>query len=344
MLLRLLLLCLLALPLIVPAQGLNGGFEAIHENGNPAGWSKTLTSAASLTADAYSGNKAAKAWVYEYYQSGGWVSITNRLAASADNSSSKLPTQLSGVYKYEGRKQECDPALVQVLATRRNANGGFDTLASGQVELKLSKDYRTFSLPVSQTGRGPAPEFLSVKIEARGHCDWLRGSNCCFLFADDLQFDEAYSAGVPVADNPPATVAAEEKSSVTEPVFIQPMRKRKPLFKRYVLKPGKRAKPVKQKKNKKVRRGKKARKPVPVAPPAEETPSAIPPEIQKEIDRINAAQSDTTPDPAKAAEEIESPDSDAPDQDAPQMNLPDPEAPTPDEDGPEPDPAHSEDD
>lgn len=284
MLNRLLLCFLTSLPLGLFAQGLNGGFEVVHAGGIPAGWARTMENGSSLTADSYAGAKAAKAWVSEYYKSGGWVSTSKPPAAAG------LPTGLTGVYKYEGKKKECDPATVSVTATRRGVEGKIDTLARGETELFLSKKYRSFSLDVNALSGAANAEFLSVRFEANGRCNWHIGERCCYLFTDDLEFNEQFTQKIPVADEDAIDREPEVEEITTEPVFIQPVRKKRKK-RSFILKPGKRKKP------KKVKPGKKA-KPVKKPEGVEVESAPIPTEIQREIDRINAAQNDTTPDPA----------------------------------------------
>lgn len=284
MLNRLLLCFLTCLPFGTFAQGLNGGFEVVHAGGIPAGWSRIMENGSSLTADSYSGVKASKSWVSEFYKSGGWIST------SKPPSTAGLPSGLTGVYKYEGRKKECDPATVSVFATRRNAEGKIDTLAKGETELFLSKNYRTFSLDVNTLSGAADAEFLSVSFQANGRCDWHIGERCCYLFTDDLEFNEQFTNQVPIADEDAIDREPEVEEVLTKPVFIQPVRKkRKKRF--FTLKPGKRKKP------KRVKRGKKPRK-VKKQEGVEVNTAPIPTEIQAEIDRINAAQNDSTPDPA----------------------------------------------
>jgi hypothetical protein len=317
MLNRLLLCFLTCLPLGMFAQGLNGGFEVVHAGGIPAGWARTMDNGSSLTEDAFSGAKAAKAWVSEYYKSGGWISTSKPPSAAG------LPIGLSGVYKYEGRKKECDPATVNIVATRRSTEGRIDTLAQGETELFLSKKYRTFSLDVQALSGAADAEFLSVRFEANGRCDWHIGERCCYLFADDLKFDEQFTLQVPIASEDSIDREPVATEIVTEPVFIQPVRKKRKK-RSFILKPGKRKKPKKVKASKKAskpnRREKKDGIEVESAP--------IPTEIQQEIDRINAAQNDSTPDPA-AIKNVTVPAIESPEQPAEEV-IPD-EIPAPEE-------------
>jgi hypothetical protein len=288
MLNRLILIFLTILPASLFAQGLNGGFEAVHAGGIPAGWARILSGGASLTTDAFEGEKAAKAWVMEYYRSGGWISTSKPPAAAG------LPTGLTGVYKYVGKPKECDPGKVSVYATRRGPGGTMDTLARGETELLLSKKYRNFELSVATPSGGQAAEFLSVRIEAQGRCDWHIGEECCFLFVDGLEFNEQYAGQLPEADPDAVEKAPVPRQAVTEPVFIQPVRKKYKHRCSSVLKPAKyRIKPVKIRK--------KDRQSTPV----EVESAPIPTEVQREIDRINAAQNDSTPDPASIQQEKE---------------------------------------
>jgi hypothetical protein len=205
---RFLLLLLIGLPFWAISQGINGGFETISPNGIPSGWSIADPSGAATTKDAHIGKVAAKAWVYKNYESGIW---SNRLDPSQGNAS-----EVTGYYKYEGDKSECDRATVSYLLGARNAEGQIDTLAWGSTELKVSKDYRKFSLSVSSTGSG-TPEFAHIQIQPNGHCNIHGETNCCFLFVDDVIL--AGSTSVKSAPDPEPMIEEEPEERNPDPVL-----------------------------------------------------------------------------------------------------------------------------
>lgn len=174
---KLLLTLVLGLPLFTCAQGFNGGFESLAPNGIPNGWSIADPSGAATTKDAHLGKVAAKAWVANNYKAGIWTSKSDPSEGNA--------SEVSGYYKYLGERAECNRATVSYLLGARNPDGNIDTLAYGDTELKLSKDYRKFSLSISSQ-RGGTPEFASVQFQPSGHCNEHGASNCCFLFVDDI--------------------------------------------------------------------------------------------------------------------------------------------------------------
>jgi hypothetical protein len=176
--LRILLLIVVGLPCFAWAQGsVNGGFEDLAPNGIPNGWSIADPSGASTTKDAHLGKVAAKAWIAKTYQPGVWNS---KIDVSEGNAS-----QVSGYYKYLGEHSECDKATVSYLLGARSEDGAIDTIAFGDTELKLSKDYRKFDLSVSSVGNG-SPDFVNIQFQPAGHCNIHGETNCCFLFVDDI--------------------------------------------------------------------------------------------------------------------------------------------------------------
>ncbi|MEM7037625.1 MAG: hypothetical protein AAF570_11650 [Bacteroidota bacterium] len=130
----------------------------------------------------------------------------------------KVPGQLTGFYKYEGERQECKKAWVEVKVGTPTDNG-FDVVASGRTELKLSKKYQPFSVNIGSVGGG-SPDRVIVSFSPEGACHRLGEANCCFLYIDELALDGVGSDLPPEADS----VEAEPEN---EPTMIQPMPSRK---------------------------------------------------------------------------------------------------------------------
>jgi hypothetical protein len=167
----------LGLPFWAIGQGFNGGFEELAPNGIPQGWSIADPSGAASTKDAHIGKVAAKAWICKTYLPGVWNS---KIDVSQGNAS-----EVSGYYKYLGEGSECERATVSYLLGARAADGSIDTLAFGDTELKLSNNYKKFSLSVSSVGSG-TPDFVNIQFQPAGHCNIHGEENCCFLYVDDL--------------------------------------------------------------------------------------------------------------------------------------------------------------
>ncbi len=205
---RLFLALVLAMPMGAICQTFNGNFETLQPNGLPVGWSIADASGAASTSDAHLGKKAVKAWVYKNYESGRWIGST---AAAFGNAS-----QVSGYYKYLGDKKECTKATVSYLLGSKSANGGIDTLAYGDVELKLNKEYSKFDFDVAAKG-SRTPEFMNIQLKPAGHCDIHGATNCCFLFVDDLIL--AGSTQMPVhEDAPTEEIAPTDEAAPAEEV------------------------------------------------------------------------------------------------------------------------------
>lgn len=183
----------LALPIAGLAQSFSGNFEHLQPNGIPTQWSIADASGAATSTDAHLGKHAAKAWVYRGYASGVWTSRTD-----AENNNAATVT---GYYKYLGEKNECERANVSYIMAVKDAEGGIDTLAFGDTELKLSKSYRKFSLDVEATGSG-TPEFMSIQIRPAGHCNPHGADNCCFLFVDDIVLEGSTDLSQPAEEAP----------------------------------------------------------------------------------------------------------------------------------------------
>lgn len=174
---RFLLAMVLALPLLGISQAFNGNFETLQPSGIPTGWSIEDAGGAAVSTDAHLGKRAIKAWIFKNYESGTWVSRSGTEDGNA--------SEVSGYYKYLGDKKECDKASVSYLLAAKSAEGGIDTMAFGDAELKLAKDFEKFSFSISATGGGE-PEFMSMQIKPRGHCNMHGEANCCFLVVDDI--------------------------------------------------------------------------------------------------------------------------------------------------------------
>lgn len=174
---RILLALLLGLPVLGLSQGFNGGFEQLGANGIPVGWTVADPSGASTTKEANIGKLAAKSWVYKNYESGVWNSNISPEEGNA--------AEITGYYRYLGEKSECEKASVSYLLGAKTAEGGIDTLAFGDTELKLTKKYDKFSIGVSATSSG-VPDFVNIQFKPRGHCNMHGETNCCFLFVDDI--------------------------------------------------------------------------------------------------------------------------------------------------------------
>jgi hypothetical protein len=203
---RLFLALVLAMPIGAFCQTFNGNFETLQPNGLPLGWSIADASGAATTSDAHLGKKAVKAWVYKNYESGRWIGSTTAAAGNA--------SQISGYYKYLGDKKECTKATVSYLLGAKSAQGGIDTLAYGDVELKLNKEYSKFDFDVAAKGSG-TPEFMNIQLKPAGHCDIHGATNCCFLFVDDVIL--AGSTQLPTPEEVPADeVAPAEEASPAE--------------------------------------------------------------------------------------------------------------------------------
>ena len=189
------------------AQAFNGNFEALQPNGLPTGWSISDPSGAATSTESHLGKRAIKAWVYKNYESGAWISTSSLADANA--------SQVSGYYKYIGDKNECDKATVSYLLGAKSATGGIDTLAYGDTELKLSKEFKKFDLSVAAIGAG-SPEFMTMRIEPSGHCNIHGASNCCFLFVDDIILAGSTTLPSPAEMQPEETPQPEEEAPAEE--------------------------------------------------------------------------------------------------------------------------------
>jgi hypothetical protein len=174
---RIALALALALPISAWSQSFNGTFEALQPNGVPMGWSLADPGGSAVTSDAHLGKRAAKAWVHDAYRPGVWISNSSAADGNA--------AQVTGYYKYVGDKKRCEKATVSYILGAKGAEGGIDTMAYGITELKLEKSYTKFSLNVSAMGTG-TPDFVSIQMSPKGHCDVHGEENCCFLYVDDI--------------------------------------------------------------------------------------------------------------------------------------------------------------
>lgn len=316
MLNRFILFIFLCAPLSFFAQSFNGGFEQGFSDGTTLGWSTPDPSGANTSSDALSGKKAAKAWIFTYYNIGSWVSLTSTDDFIPEAGGAPvLPTKVTGYYKYEGESAECDMADISLLIGKRNDMGQVDTLAFGATELKLSARYRYFEFPVSGDP-GLDASFVSLKFSPAGRCNNHGGNTCCFLYVDDIE----------LLPNPNGEEAAEEQE--VPKTALQPIVSNKPKGK--VL--GRKARGRKARLERKKRREegfKPSPKPASTTRPAETKPKVeaktvaepeedkIPDHIQKEIDRIRKVQEEeldkqngeefeaTEEDDAPATEEVE---------------------------------------
>ncbi len=194
---------MLAVPFWGFGQGFNGGFEQLAPNGIPMGWTVADPSGAAVCKDANIGKLAAKSWVYKNYQPGIWNSNISPEVGNA--------AEVTGYYKYIGDKAECEKASVSYILGARTAEGGIDTLAFGDTELKLNKKYDKFSIAVSATGSG-VPDFVNLQFQPNGHCNMHGETNCCFLFVDDIVLGGRTSTEEVVPEEAPAETPAEELS------------------------------------------------------------------------------------------------------------------------------------
>lgn len=217
---RFLLAFVLGLPVLGAAQGgINGGFEDLHPNGTPIGWTPADGGGASTTKDAHLGKVAAKTWIQRYYDAGAW---NGNLSVDQGNAN-----QVTGYYKYLGEKTECDKAKVTYIMGARSEAGMIDTIAYGMTELKLSKEYKRFDLSVSGVGSG-TPDFVSIQFMPAGHCNEHGESNCCFLLVDDVILSG--TAGIKQAEpepEPDGKEVLEEEGN--EAVPVSPMGENKGL-------------------------------------------------------------------------------------------------------------------
>ncbi len=194
---------MLAVPFWGFSQSFNGGFEQLAPNGVPMGWTIADPSGASVTKDANIGKLAAKTWVYKNYQPGIWNSNINPEVGNA--------AEVTGYYKYIGDKAECEKASISYILGARTAEGGIDTLAFGDAELKLNKKYDKFSIAVNATGTG-IPDFVNLQFQPKGHCNIHGETNCCFLFVDDIVLGGRTSVDAVAPEETPAETPAEELS------------------------------------------------------------------------------------------------------------------------------------
>ncbi len=201
---RILLAFLLGLPFLGLSQGFNGGFEQLGANGIPLGWTVADPSGASTTKEANIGKLAAKSWVYKNYESGVWNSNISPEEGNA--------AELTGYYKYVGEKSECEKATVSYILGAKTAEGGIDTLAFGDTELKLNKKFDKFSIAVSATGTG-VPDFVNIQFKPRGHCNMHGETNCCFLFVDDIVLGGRTSTDEVIPEEAPVEEAPAEELS-----------------------------------------------------------------------------------------------------------------------------------
>lgn len=300
--LRMLFFGLLLLPLWSFAQDYNGGFEELHPAGTPIGWTRTEVSATAVTSGAYSGDKAIKAWINDFYRVGIWSNYSPETVAAhmPGAKADKIPGNLSGFYWYDGSKSECETALITVFAGRQGANGSYDTLAYSDQELRLNKKFEPFSFDVN-TRSGAVPDFVSIQIEPRGKCYYRGSGKCCYLTVDELRFDQDI-------ENVEAKVKAEKSpwtKAAVAPVRVNPDR-----IQRRKKRKSKRLKRKKRKKGRGITGPFKRRKNTSPTPP--EPPATPPPAIQKEIDRINKYQKENTPDEAEKEEVPTEADSEVP--------------------------------
>jgi hypothetical protein len=290
------------LPISLSAQVFNGGFEQGFSDGTTLGWSTPDPSGANVCSDAIFGTKAAKAWVFSYYNRGSWISLTpiDALVPSSGGAP-VIPTKIGGYYKYLGEPEECDWADISVVIGKRGEDNTFDTLASGQAELKLSARYRYFEFPIIGEP-GDQADVLSVQFSPAGRCNNHGGSNCCFLYMDELKLmpsPEDYEEVAPIELAPKQEEVKVEKAE--KPAKVRSLGRKSKKKKKYKFpKAPSKPEPVKAAP---VRESKPAPAPKPEPKPAAKTDSKtttdeaapveeeqIPTEIQKEIERIRKVQ------------------------------------------------------
>ena len=158
---RFLLALALACPFWALGQAFNGTFEPLQPNGIPTGWSIAQGGGSATTLESHLGKRAAKAWVHEGYQAGIWLSNTSGNEGNA--------AELTGYYKYLGDKKQCEKASMTYLLGAKAVDGRIDTMAWGETELKLNKDFEKFLVPISAMGSGE-PDFMSIQFKPSGHC------------------------------------------------------------------------------------------------------------------------------------------------------------------------------
>jgi hypothetical protein len=217
---RIALALALALPFAAWGQSFNGTFEALQPSGIPTGWSSADPGGAAVTPEAHLGKRAIKAWVFKNYEPGSWISNTSAADGNA--------AEVTGYYKYLGDKKECEKASVSYILGAKGANAGIDTMAFGQVELKLSKEYTKFQLNVSAMGTG-TPDFMSIQIKPSGHCNIHGATNCCFLYVDDIILAGTTSIAEPAMEEEPRpaeevtdSVAPAPQPEETQPPATEP--------------------------------------------------------------------------------------------------------------------------
>ncbi len=207
------LVLVFSLPILGFSQAFNGTFEALQPNGIPSGWSISDPSGAAISTESHLGKRSVKAWVYKNYEAGAWISTSSLADANA--------SQVTGYYKYTGDKNECDKAKVSYLLGAKSETGGIDTLAFGDTELKLSKEFKKFDLSVAAVGSGE-PEFMTMRIEPSGHCNIHGASNCCFLYVDDIILAGTTTLPSPAETMPEPTPEIEEAAPAEDQPVIAP--------------------------------------------------------------------------------------------------------------------------
>jgi hypothetical protein len=158
----------------------------LEPDGTPVGWSTPESSGATMSTESHDGKRAAKTWIYSYYEPGSWISFVE-VGQNAEGEPTTAPNQLSGFYMYDGEKAECEKGTISLMIGRRTGEGMLDTISFGATELKLTKQYKPFELSIKDAGGEGAPEFFSIHFYSAGRCNTHGGSNCCFLYVDDIK-------------------------------------------------------------------------------------------------------------------------------------------------------------